>query len=152
MSGAGLDRRELLSVAAASIVASAFGARVLRAETTGRSLARIPPQLDAFISRYMQAMDAPGLILALANRERTLGTAAYGYVDLAAKVPVEERQLFEIGSITKSFAALVLLQLQDERKLDVQHPILKYLPWLPIETDYGDIRIHHLLTHSSGMP
>jgi len=152
MTGAGFGRRELLSMAAASIVASAFGARVLRAETAGRVLPRIPPRLDAFISRYMQAMDAPGLILALANREHTLGTAAYGYVDLAGKLPVNERHLFEIGSITKSFAALVLLQLQDERKLDVQHPILKYLPWLPIETDFGEIRIHHLLTHSSGMP
>jgi CubicO group peptidase (beta-lactamase class C family) len=46
----------------------------------------------------------------------------------------------------------VILQLQDEGKLDVERPIAGYLPWLPVDTAYGEILIHHLLTHSSGMP
>jgi D-alanyl-D-alanine carboxypeptidase len=112
----------------------------------------VPEPLRRFIAVYMRAMNAPGLTLALANRQGPVAMDAYGFADLAAKTPVTALHRFEIGSITKSFAAIVILQLQDEGKLDVQHPILRYLPWLPIETDFGEIRIHHLLTHSSGLP
>ena len=38
------------------------------------------------------------------------------------------------------------------RKVDLQAPIRSYLPWLSMETPYGEILVHHLLTHSSGMP
>ena len=58
---------------------------------------------------------------------------------------------FEIGSISKSFVALTLLQLKDEGKLDLGRPILEYLPWLPIETNYGPVTAHHLLNHTSGL-
>jgi CubicO group peptidase (beta-lactamase class C family) len=60
--------------------------------------------------------------------------------------------LFHIGSITKSFVALVLLQLQEEGKLDLHKPVLDYMPWLPIVTTYGPVSAHDLLTHTSGLP
>ena len=147
-----INRRELLSMATVSTIAGLVGGGALAAQALVKTRPGVPRPLRAFIASYMQAMNAPGLTLALANREGIVATAAFGYVDLASKDPVTELHRFEIGSITKSFAALVILQLQDEGKLDVQHPIMRYLPWLPIETDYGEIRIHHLLTHSSGMP
>ena len=108
--------------------------------------------LDRFIAGYCAAMNAPGLTLGLANGEGTIRTASYGYVDLAAKLPVSTSHLFEIGSISKSFVGLTILQLHDEQKVDLQAPIRSYLPWLSMETPYGEILVHHLLTHSSGMP
>jgi CubicO group peptidase (beta-lactamase class C family) len=112
----------------------------------------VPEEVSHFIEDYRAAMNAPGLTLALANRDGAIGLGAYGYVDVAARTPVTLAHRFEIGSITKSFVGLTVLQLQDEGRLDVQHPILRYLPWLPIECPFGEIRIHHLLTHTSGMP
>jgi CubicO group peptidase (beta-lactamase class C family) len=103
--------------------------------------------LDRFIAGYCEAMNAPGLTLGLAGAEGPLRAASYGYADLAAKIPVSPSHLFEIGSITKSFVALVILQLHEEGKVDLQAPIHGYLPWLAMETDFGDILIHHLLTH-----
>jgi CubicO group peptidase (beta-lactamase class C family) len=159
----GMNRRELLAAAAIG-VGAAFGmfaarpraapAAPLEPSATGATsaTAAVPPALQDFIAAYMTAMNAPALTLALSDRHGTVATAAYGVTDLAAKTPLSTAELFEIGSITKSFAALVILQLQDEGKLDVQQPIARYLPWLPIETDYGEIRIHHLLSHTSGMP
>jgi D-alanyl-D-alanine carboxypeptidase len=47
---------------------------------------------------------------------------------------------------------LVLLQMRDEGKLDLQKPVLDYLPQLPIDTHFGPITTHHLLTHTSGLP
>jgi CubicO group peptidase (beta-lactamase class C family) len=147
------SRREVCMLSAATAALTFMsGAGALGASPPSADSSAVPPLLRRFIADYMQAMNAPGLTLAIAGRQGAPVTGCYGFVDLAAKTPVLPTHRFEIGSISKSFAALVILQLQDEGRLDVGQPILKYLPWLPIETDYGDILIHHLLTHSSGMP
>lgn len=108
--------------------------------------------LDEFIGRYMRQMGAPGLTLGIANRAGTVRAASFGYSELESKTPVTPEHLFQIGSITKSFVALTLLQLRDQGKLDLEKPILDYLPWLPVETNYGPVTVHHLLTHTSGLP
>jgi CubicO group peptidase (beta-lactamase class C family) len=92
--------------------------------------------LDAFILPYMKEMNAPGLTLALANRSGTVRTAAFGVADLDNKTPLTRDHLFQIGSITKSFVALTLLQLREEGKVEFEKPVLEYLPWLPIENEF----------------
>ena len=109
-------------------------------------------QLDAYIALYMSAMNAPGMTLALTDASSTLRTAGYGFANVDQHIAVNPSHLFQIGSITKSFLALVLMQLRDEGKLDLQKPILDYLPWLPISEPFGPITVHHLLTHTSGLP
>jgi CubicO group peptidase (beta-lactamase class C family) len=108
--------------------------------------------LDGYIADYITAMNAPGMTLGLTDSRKTLRTAGYGFADVDKRIAVNERHLFQIGSITKSFVALVLLQMRDEGKLDLQTPVLDYLPQLPIEARFGPIMIHHLLTHTSGLP
>jgi D-alanyl-D-alanine carboxypeptidase len=149
MREATLTRRGVLSLTTLSAAAAGLAASPRAAALPVPAVPVAP--LERFIADYMRAMNSPGMTLGLANAHGTLSTAAYGYADLDARLPVKPGDLFEIGSITKSFVALLVLQLQDEGKLDVQHSILRYLPSLPVETDYGEIRIHHLLTHSSGM-
>jgi D-alanyl-D-alanine carboxypeptidase len=112
----------------------------------------IDEKLDAFTADYMRVMNAPGMSQALTDTKATLRTAGYGFGNVDLKSPVTTEQLFQIGSITKSFVALILLQLRDEGKLDLHRPVLDYLPWLPVNTPYGPITVHHLLTHSSGLP
>ncbi len=94
----------------------------------------------------------PGLTLGLTDKGDTLRTAGYGFAHIEEKVPVSVDHLFQIGSITKSFVGLVLLQLREEGKLDLQKPVLDYLPGLPITEGFGPITVHHLLTHTSGLP
>jgi CubicO group peptidase (beta-lactamase class C family) len=108
--------------------------------------------LDAFIDRYMKAMNAPGMTLALARREGVARIATFGFSDRESKEAVTPDHLFQVGSITKSFVALTCLQLHDEGKLELERPILEYLPWLPIVAKQGAITPHHLLTHTSGLP
>jgi CubicO group peptidase (beta-lactamase class C family) len=100
----------------------------------------------------MQAMNAPGMTQALTDTKATIRTAGYGFAHVDLKSPVTPEQLFQIGSITKSFTALIMLQLRDEGKVDLHRPVLEYLPWLPVIMPYGPITAHHLLTHSSGLP
>ncbi len=109
-------------------------------------------KLDAFIASYMPAMNAPGMTLGLTNSTKTLRTVSYGLANIDAKLPVMPDHLFQIGSISKSFVALVLMQLRNEGRFDVHKPGLDYLPWLPIAEPFGPITVHHLLTHTSGAP
>ena len=112
----------------------------------------VEKELDGYIANYMATMNAPGMTLGLADSTKILRTAGYGFADVDNRIAVNERHLFQIGSITKSFVALVILQMRDEGKLDLQTPVLDYLPQLPIDARFGTITIHHLLTHTSGLP
>ncbi len=144
-----ISRRDLFALSSTALLATTAHAAPSHrhAATSG-----VPAALAEFIPLYMRAMNAPGLSLALANASGPVGLGAYGYENIAARREVTLAHRFEIGSVTKSFAGLVVLQLQDEGLLDVQHPILRYLPWLALEASFGEIRIHHLLTHTAGMP
>ena len=114
--------------------------------------ADIYPTLDRFVEQYMRDMSSPGMTLVLADREAVHRVVTYGFGDLEARKPVQESELFEIGSISKSFVVFALLQLRDEGKLDVNRPVVDYLPWLRIDSKFAPITVHHLLTHSSGLP
>jgi CubicO group peptidase (beta-lactamase class C family) len=108
--------------------------------------------LDRFVERYMREMHAPGMTLVLADRDGVHRVAAYGFGDLESRIAVAPGQLFQIGSISKSFVAVSLLELRDEGKLDLHRPIAEYLPWFRVESRFAPITTHHLLTHSSGLP
>ena len=148
-----INRRSLLQggfrTAAWLMAASGGTAKAKLAPPDDASAAGL---LDAFVDLYLEEMNCPGMTLGLAGRGGTIRTKGYGFSNPAARVPVTTDLLFEIGSITKSFVAITLLQLREEGKLDLGRPILEYLPWLPIETPYGTITIHHLLSHTSGLP
>jgi CubicO group peptidase (beta-lactamase class C family) len=153
-----MNRRELLQAAAAASLTTASG--LLVAETPvdgakGQKVSRygaIFPQLDRYVAQFMHDMRAPGMTLVLADRDGTQRIATYGLGDREARLAVKPDQLFQIGSISKSFVALALLQLSDEGKLDLHRPIVEYLPWLRIESSFAPITVHHLLTHGSGLP
>ena len=109
-------------------------------------------RLDAFIAQHMNETGAPGMTLALADRNGLLRTSQYGFADLKAGVKVGPQTLFEIGSISKSFVSLAILSLVDEGKIDLHKPVIEYLPWLKIESKYPPFTTHHLLTHTAGLP
>ncbi|MBA2652443.1 MAG: beta-lactamase family protein [Tatlockia sp.] len=63
--------------------------------------------------------------------------------------PINDKTLFDIGSITKSYVAAIMLQLEAEGKLIINDPIGKWLPQYPM---WKDVTIKHLLNMSSGIP
>lgn len=108
--------------------------------------------IDAFVERHRRELGIPGLTLGLADRERVISVRTYGHADIKSGRTLLPQDLFEIGSISKSFTAIALLQLREEGKLDLHRPIREYLPWLHIESSYAPITVHHLLSHTSGLP
>jgi CubicO group peptidase (beta-lactamase class C family) len=108
-------------------------------------------RLDEFIARHMQEAGAPGMTLALASRDGLLRVSQYGFADIKTAQRVQAQTLFEIGSISKSFVGVALLQAAEEGKVDLHKPIAAYLPWVKIESTFAPITAHHLLTHSAGL-
>src|SRR4051794_4067361 len=95
----------------------------------------------------------PGLALALTDRHRTLLARTYGTADLGTGDPVRPETLFEIGSIGKTFTAVLVMQLVDAGRIDLTAPVERYLPWFRAAQPAGSpaITVAHLLTHTSGI-
>ena len=75
----------------------------------------------------------------------------YGLSNIELRVPNTTRTRFHIGSLSKQFTAAAILKLESEGRLSTGDPIIKYLPDYP--KPQGEIvTIHHLLSHSSGIP
>ena len=74
---------------------------------------------------------------------------AYGMADIELGVSLQPGMVFHIGSITKQFTAAAILILQELGKLSIHDPITKHFPEYPMQN--GEIRIEHLLTHTSGI-
>ena len=109
-------------------------------------------RLDEFVRREMREQNIPGVSLALTDRQRLLHLATYGYANLDARRPLTPDHLLEIGSITKSFTSIALLQLRDEDRFDPQAPVTQYLPWFKVQTPYAPITPHDLMTHAAALP
>jgi CubicO group peptidase (beta-lactamase class C family) len=109
-------------------------------------------RLDAYIVHEMRARNIPGLSLALTDRSRLLRASSYGYSDRKLKKPVTETTEFEIGSISKSFTSISLLQLMEQGKFDPRQPVTRYLPWFSIHSNYPPITSHDVMSHIAGLP
>ena len=75
--------------------------------------------IDRFVAQAMLQENTPGLALALVDRRGLITVRSYGYADLERRLPVTPQTRFQIGSISKSFTAIALLQLADEGRFDL---------------------------------
>lgn len=93
----------------------------------------------------------PGISVAVVDSDAVRYAEGVGSRDRATNNPATPRTLYGVGSVTKSFAAVALLQLVEHGMCDLSDPVSDYLP---VEFDDHDdpITLHHLLTHSSGLP
>jgi len=87
---------------------------------------------------HLMAMyNIPGAVLALIKDHRIVLAKGYGYRDPTARAPVTITSLFNVGSISKSFAALGIAQLVDLHLIDLDAPVIRY-PRVWAERSAGD--------------
>jgi CubicO group peptidase (beta-lactamase class C family) len=115
-------------------------------------LARAFEHLARYLEQQMAEHTIPGLSLALTDRQQTLSVTGYGYAEIGTRTPVTADTLFPIGSITKSFTAVAVLQQREAGRLDLHEPVRSYLPWFGVDSAYEPITSHHLLSNTSGLP
>jgi CubicO group peptidase (beta-lactamase class C family) len=105
-------------------------------------------KVDAYIQPYVDGRNFSGAIL-IARKGRVLFAKGYGMANYELAVPNRPDTRFHIASISKSFTAAAILILEERGQLQVKDTLAKFIPDYP----QGDkITVHHLLTHTSGIP
>jgi CubicO group peptidase (beta-lactamase class C family) len=145
----------LRRLTAAALFASLACAPLVYAQASAPGPASPPDAatLARRVDEYMQAQHRVkqfhGSIL-LARAGTPLVAKGYGFANAEWEIPNTPNTRFRVGSITKQFTSMLVLQLQEQGKLKVQDPICRYLA--PCPDAWKPVTIHHLLTHTSGIP
>src|SRR5829696_2650954 len=107
--------------------------------------------IDRFVQTEMSAIGRPGLALGITHGDRVVHLRGFGIADLSGR-PVTPQTPFVIGSVTKSFTALAVMQLVEADLLDLDAPVQRYLPWFRVADPEASkqITLRHLLHHVSG--
>lgn len=135
---------KLLMVGLAVWVGCVSSARAASDEQDGRLL-------DELIGKYVTADGVPGATAVLVRRDGRVTLRGYGKADLATKRAVDaETTVFRIGSISKTFTAIAILQLLDEGKLALDDDANRFLKGVQIPGSYSPVRVIDLLTHRAG--
>ena len=104
---------------------------------------------DAHVAAFAEQGRFMGSVL-VAKGGKVLLSKGYGMANLEHDVANKPNTKFRLGSITKQFTAVAILQLQEQGKLSVQDSISKYIPNSP--EAWTKVTIHHLLSHTGGVP
>jgi len=104
------------------------------------------------IERALATSSMPGLVVAITDRQQVRKVIVHGYADLKTRQPLAATSRFGIGSISKAFTAIALMELADEGRFDPQAPIVRYLPAFAVNSHYAPITGQDLLSHTAGLP
>jgi CubicO group peptidase (beta-lactamase class C family) len=109
--------------------------------------------LESWIDQTLREAGTPGAAVVLERNGERLLARGFGHRDVQTGLSPDVDTVFGSGSVTKSFTALAILLLEEEGKLATSDPVAKHLPELRLPgADPGAVSLHHLLTHSSGLP
>jgi CubicO group peptidase (beta-lactamase class C family) len=111
--------------------------------------ADVAANVDAYLQAQNRVGGFNGAVMVARNGVPII-SKGYGWANAEWKVANTPQTKFRLGSITKQFTAAAVLQLQEQKKLTVQDPICTYLT--PCPDTWKPVTIHHLLTHTSGIP
>lgn len=107
-------------------------------------------KLEKLLGAYAEYGKFNGSVL-VAEKGKVIYKKGFGLADMEWNIPNQPDTKHRLGSITKQFTAMLIMQLFEQGKLKLDVPISTYLPDYPKKS--GDIiTIHHLLTHTSGIP
>ena len=106
-------------------------------------------QLDS-ICQHLFPADEPGAAVLVIRHDSILFDKGYGIADLTTHAPIDGNTFFNIASGSKQFTAVAALQLADKGKLSLNDAVAEHFPFR--SSIWKEIRIKHLLSHSSGVP
>ncbi|GAA4310476.1 hypothetical protein GCM10023183_28440 [Nibribacter koreensis] len=112
--------------------------------------AQTPDSVDVFLQEIMQQRAIPGMQVAVVRKGEIIKLGAYGVASLEHDVPVTNETTFSLNSITKAFTGVALLQLVEDKKLDLNAPASKYLDHLP--ASWQSVTVKQLASHTAGLP
>lgn len=110
--------------------------------------AEIETGVDDYLAPLLKTNNFSGIIL-VAKGDEIVFQKGYGKADIEHSVPNRPTTLFHIASISKPFTTAAIMLLAEQRRIDLHAPLEKLLPGYP---NGGKLTVHHLLSHTSGIP
>ena len=104
--------------------------------------------VDDYVRSQLKARNLPGLSLAVVKDGQIVKSQGYGLASLELEAPATAQTVYEIGSISKQFAADAILLLVEDGKLALDDPLSKYVDGTPAA--WSAVTIRHVLTHTAG--
>ncbi len=105
------------------------------------------------MQEWIGARAFPGAVLAVGQHGKLLALKSFGRMDYSEAAPAMPRNaIFDLASVSKVVAATTAAAILYERKkLDLDAPVIKYLPEFAGTAGHDEVAVRHLLTHSSGL-
>jgi CubicO group peptidase (beta-lactamase class C family) len=109
-------------------------------------------KLSEFVAVTAKELDVPGVAVGVLVDGQEI-YASHGVTSIDNPLPVDEKTLFHLGSVTKTFTATALMRLAAEGKVDLDAPVRRYVPELKLadERAAAQITVMNLLNHTAGL-
>ena len=109
--------------------------------------------IDAYVEGQMHRLNMPGVSLAIVEGDQIVHLRGFGRARPGGEAPTPQTPFF-IGSLTKSFTALAVMQLVEAGKIDLDAPVQRYLLWFRVADPEASAQmtVRHLLNQTSGLP
>ena len=108
-------------------------------------------KLEELVARVMKDGQARGIALGIINAAGEIQYENYfGYRDAENKLPITRDTIFGMASVTKSFTALSIMQMQQDGLLKVDDPVSRYIPEFTNKNQSEPVKLWHLMCHSGG--
>lgn len=144
----------MTAVIASTVLLAALGVNPIKAASEGNGASRQISfeEIDGYIKQQLEMLRIPGASLVIVEGDQIVHTRGFGVTGPAGETPTPQTPYF-IGSTTKSFTSLAVMQLVEEGKIDLDAPVKKYLPWFELaDTNISDkITVRNLLNQTSGL-
>lgn len=112
--------------------------------------------MDSVFAKYAEENHFPGVSYGLVVDGELIHSGAVGFIELESRKQVDNNTKFHIASETKSFTSMAIVKLRDEGKLNLDDPVVMYIPELEnltyLTADAPHITIKNLMSMSSGLP
>lgn len=105
--------------------------------------------VETIVLEFLKKTKLPGLSIAVSKYEKIIYAKGFGYADVEQKVAMTPSTQLRTASVAKVITATALGRLISEKKLEVDAPIKKYIPY--INPQYGDLTTRQLAGHTSGL-
>ena len=109
--------------------------------------------INAYVERQMRRLSIPGAALVIVEGDQIVHLRGFGKARPGGEMPAPQTPFF-IGSLTKSFTALAVMQLVEAGKVELDAPVQRYLPWFRVADPRvsAQMTVRHLLNQTSGLP
>ena len=121
------------------------------AQTRNMSKEELVRNIDMVFSSVYSNPDEPGAAVLIMQGNDTIYSRCFGVADMVTHEPVTFGTNFCIASVSKQFSAVALLQLAEQGLLSLNDPLSKFFPEFQAPF-FNDITLHHIMSHTSGIP